>query len=187
MVSQAFVATASNILANAFGFTIRGSLAVAFTQYLWHLLRAKTMKVSTIELLFCLRTNPFTLFKPAAIAATPSLAGLAIFMWGTQVATGFPPGAISVTTTQVTSYKMVTAPTFNASFVCRTPPLVLIKSFRKKLTGYVMTDGKWIGCRCGKALGHAIFARWGSQPDHKRVFAPSLCFKETILLIIFFM
>lgn len=93
-------------------------MAVAFTQYLWHLLRAHAMKVSTVELLFCLRTNPFHLFKYSAYKATPILCALAIFIWGTQVVTGFPPGAITVVTSQVLRYQIVPAPTFNASFVC---------------------------------------------------------------------
>lgn len=117
LVRQSYVATTSNILSNAFGFAIRGSMAVAFTQYLWHLLRAYSMKVSTIELLFCLRTNPVHLFKYTAYAATPSLCALAIFIWGTQVVTGFPPGAISVITSQAIHYKVMPAPSFNASFM----------------------------------------------------------------------
>lgn len=117
MIPQSYVATASNIISNAFGFAIRGAMAVAFTQYLWHLLRAHSMKVSTVELLFCLRTNPFHLFKYSAYQATPILCALAIFIWGTQVVTGFPPGALTVITSQVLRYQIVPAPTFNASFV----------------------------------------------------------------------
>jgi len=75
------------------------------------------MKVSTIELLFCLRTNPFHLFRIASYKATPVLCALAIFIWGTQIATGFPPGAITVVTSYVLRYQDVSAPSFNASFV----------------------------------------------------------------------
>ena len=118
---QSYISTASNILANTFGFFLRSALAVAFVQYLWHLLRATTMKVSTIELLFSIRSNPFILLRPAALRATPLLFGLSIIMWASQIVTSFPPGAITITTTQNTSFGMVVVPTFNASFVSRIP------------------------------------------------------------------
>ena len=114
---QSYISTASNILANTFGFFLRAALAVAFVQYLWHLLRATTMKVSTIELLFSIRSNPFVLLRPAALHATPALFALSIVMWASQIVTSFPPGAITVVTTQKTTFGMVTVPTFNASFV----------------------------------------------------------------------
>jgi hypothetical protein len=90
---------------------------VAFVQYLWYLLRVTTMKVSTIELLFSIRSNPFILLRPAALRATPLLFALSIVMWASQIVTSFPPGAITVVTAQRTSFGMVIVPTFNASFV----------------------------------------------------------------------
>lgn len=114
---QAYITTASNILANAFGFALRASLAVAFCQYLWRLFRVQAMKVSTIELLYAIRTNPFQLFRLAVLRATPTLCALAAVMWVSQVVTSFPPGAISVTSTQTTSFSSVEVPFFNASFV----------------------------------------------------------------------
>lgn len=75
------------------------------------------MKVSTIELLFTIRTNLFMLFRTAVIRAAPVLCLLALLMWGSQVATSFPPGAITVTTAQRVTYNMISVPTFNASFV----------------------------------------------------------------------
>lgn len=114
---QSYISTASNILANTFGFFLRASLAVAFVQYLWHLLRVTTMKVSTIELLFSIRSNPFVLLRPAALRATPLLFGLSMIMWASQIVTSFPPGAITITTSQKTSFGMMVVPTFNASFV----------------------------------------------------------------------
>jgi hypothetical protein len=119
---QSYVTTASTILANAFGFSLRATLATAFVQYLWHLLRVSTMKVSTIELLFTIRTNLFMLFRPAVLRATPALCALAILMWGLQVATSFPPGAITISTAEKISHEIVTIPTYNASFV-RKPPV----------------------------------------------------------------
>ncbi|KAG0651198.1 hypothetical protein D0Z07_2001 [Hyphodiscus hymeniophilus] len=119
---QSYISTASNILSNVFGFFLRAALAVAFIQYLWHLLRIQTMRVSTIELLFSIRSNPLILFRPAALRATPLLFALSIIMWASQIVTSFPPGAITVITTQKTSFGMVVVPSFNASFV--SPPVL---------------------------------------------------------------
>jgi hypothetical protein len=114
---QSYITTASNILANAFGFALRASLSVVFAQYLWHLLRVQTMKVSTIELLFAIRSNPFQIFRIATLATTPTLCLLASFIWSLQVITSFPPGAITVITAQHRSFLTMQVPTFNASFV----------------------------------------------------------------------
>ena len=114
---QSYVTTASNIMANSFGFFLRAALSVAFAQYLWHLFRVQTMKVSTIELLFAIRSNPFQIFRKSTLAASPVLCILAAFMWALQVITGFPPGGITVVTIQHASYETLTVPTLNASFV----------------------------------------------------------------------
>jgi len=79
------------------------------------------MRVSTIELLFTIRANPFVLLRPAALQATPLLFALAIVLWALQIVVSFPPGAITVTTVQQISYKSITVPTFNASFVRSSP------------------------------------------------------------------
>jgi hypothetical protein len=114
---QSYVTTASNIMANTFGFVLRAGLSVAFAQYLWHLFRVQTMKVSTIELLFVIRSNPFQIFRISTLAASPTLCLLAVFMWALQVVVSFPPGAISVITVQRASFEPLTVPTLNASFV----------------------------------------------------------------------
>lgn len=117
ILPQAFVTTISNILANAFGFALRASLAVAFAQHLWYLLRVQTMKVSTIELLHTIRTNLFMLFMPVVIKATPILTMLASVMWASQVVTSFPPGSITVTSAVKEGYQLIDALNFDPSFV----------------------------------------------------------------------
>lgn len=114
---QTYISTASNILANAFGVALRASLAVAFCQYLWHLFRVQAMKVSTIELLFSIRSNPFQIFRMATLRATPTLCALALLIFLSQIATGFPPGAITIVKAPRISYEMVPVPSFNASFM----------------------------------------------------------------------
>jgi hypothetical protein len=132
---QSYVSTASNVLANIFGFFLRTALGVAFVQYLWHLLRVSTMAVSTIELLFTIRSNPFILMRPVIWHATPSLFALAILIWASQIVTSFPPGAITVVAAQKTSFGTVVVPSFNASFVS-SPSLLMIE------TATDMSDGK---------------------------------------------
>lgn len=114
---QTYVSTASNVLANAFSFFLKTALATAFVQYLWRLLRVQTMKVSTIESLFGLKSNVFQMFTSTAIRATPVLCVLSIIMTSMTVAASFPPGAINVVSIQRTAYNSVLVPIFNASFV----------------------------------------------------------------------
>jgi hypothetical protein len=75
------------------------------------------MKVSTIELLFNIRTNLLVLLRPAALKATPILFALAILMWSSQVVISFPPGALTIESTQRVSFNEINVSTFNASFV----------------------------------------------------------------------
>ncbi|RDW70353.1 hypothetical protein BP5796_08750 [Coleophoma crateriformis] len=117
VIPQSYITTISNLLANLFGISLRIALAVAFCQYLWRLLRLSALKVSTIETLFCIRSNPFLLLRPAATKAAPILTLLALIIWSMQVAISFPPGALTVVTAYKTSYKRIEVPTFNASFM----------------------------------------------------------------------
>ncbi|CAG8953070.1 hypothetical protein HYFRA_00003265 [Hymenoscyphus fraxineus] len=117
VASQSIVVTVSNGLAIAFGITLRTSLAIAFCQHLWRLLRQSAMKVSLIEDLFTMRSNPFLLLKLTVLKATPSLVLLVILMLASQVATAFPPGAINVVSTQRSSIELVPITSFNASFM----------------------------------------------------------------------
>lgn len=142
VVPQAYVTTASNILANVFGVSLRGALGVAFCQHLWHLVRASANKVSTIEDMFSVRGNPFLLLKMTLIRAAPALCMCVVIMLGSQVATAFPPGAINVITSQKNSFKTVAIPSFNASFVC-----ILIRPVRKNhanRSGHKMGNGSGV-------------------------------------------
>ncbi len=114
---QSYVTTLSNFLANTFGFLLRASLGVAFAQHLWYILRVSALEVSTIEELFNLRSNPLLQFKPSALRATPLLCALAAVMWVSQFVTSFPPGAITVTSVQQTSFELTDVPWFDASYV----------------------------------------------------------------------
>lgn len=165
---QSYISMASNVLANTFGYSLRASLAIAFVQRLWLLLRVQTMKVSTIEALFSVRSNPSMLFKPAAIAATPVLCLLASIMWISQFVTSFPPGAITVTQIQKTSYATIPVPSFNASFVSslglhNTSSIPILHPLLE-LSDIELTfiDGKWFRNCCRRILTHKFgsCAKW---------------------------
>jgi hypothetical protein len=116
---QSYIATASIILSNAFGISLKASLAISFTQCLWHTLRRSPLKVSTIESLFKLRSNPLLLFDHLVVASGPALFLITIMIWAVQIATSFPPGALTITASNQTWSEIMDVPTFNASFVRR--------------------------------------------------------------------
>ncbi|KAJ8066050.1 hypothetical protein OCU04_005142 [Sclerotinia nivalis] len=114
---QTYISTASNLLANVFSFFLKTALTTSFVQYLWRLLRVQTMKVSTIDSLFGLKSNIFHMFTAATIRAAPVLCVLSIIMASMTIAVSFAPGAINVVSIQRTSYDSIVVPTFNASFM----------------------------------------------------------------------
>jgi hypothetical protein len=114
---QSYVSTASNILSNAFGLSLKTSLAIASTQFLWYTLRKSPLRVSTIESLFQLRFNPFRIFDRLVITSGPILVLMAITIWSIQIAASFPPGALTIALANKTSTIAMNIPTFNASFV----------------------------------------------------------------------
>lgn len=93
---QTHVAAISTLFVTLFGLTLAISLGVAFTQYLWHLLRTKPMTVGTIETLFTMRANPFLLFRWSGWAAAPLACTMATVAFLLAVVKIFPPGALTV-------------------------------------------------------------------------------------------
>jgi len=116
-ISQSYVATLSHFLGLLFRSCLCGALIIAFTQYLWRLLRIKTVKISSIERLFNITQNPFSLAHPAVVKTAPTLFILVLFTWILPVAITFPPGALTVVSKPVWSIYDTTVPTYNASFI----------------------------------------------------------------------
>ncbi|KAF2129167.1 hypothetical protein P153DRAFT_397338 [Dothidotthia symphoricarpi CBS 119687] len=114
-LSQSYVAVLSHLLGVSFRASLSGSLAVAYTQYLWRLLRQRPIKISSIETLFKITRNPFLLLQPKLITIAPMLVILAAYTWLLPLAVAFTPGALIVVsdTAQNTSY--ATVPTYNGS------------------------------------------------------------------------
>lgn len=95
-LKQTHVAALSTLFVTLFGLSLAISLGVAFTQYLWHLLRTKPMTVTTIETLFAVRANPFLLFDWSGWAAAPLACTMATVAFLLAVVKIFPPGALTV-------------------------------------------------------------------------------------------
>jgi hypothetical protein len=114
---QSYISTASNVLSNTFAMSLQASLATAFTQYLWYILRTSTLKVETIEKLFIVRSSPIILLDLPAMASGPILALIAVMIWTLQIAASFPPGALTVASSNDEWNQILDVSTFNASFV----------------------------------------------------------------------
>lgn len=114
---QTYITTTSNLLAYLFTASIKIALAVAFAQHLWHIMRRSEMKVSTIEMLFSIRSNPLRLFRINSIKKTWILFSLAVLLYIIPIATSFPPGALTVRSTSPVEIVPSKVPTYNGSFV----------------------------------------------------------------------
>jgi hypothetical protein len=75
------------------------------------------MKVSMIDSLFRVRSNPLLAFDRPVMAEGPILVLIAVFICSIQVATSFPQGALTIATTKRTWTNLTDVPTYNASFV----------------------------------------------------------------------
>ncbi|KAH7342451.1 hypothetical protein BKA65DRAFT_291977 [Rhexocercosporidium sp. MPI-PUGE-AT-0058] len=116
-IQQSYVTTASNILATGFQVFLQASLGCSFVQYLWYLLRVRTLRVAAIENLFILRSQIYFLFRMSNLRTAPVLVSLASFIWALYVVTSFPPGALTVEPANFTKVVPMVVPTFNASFM----------------------------------------------------------------------
>jgi hypothetical protein len=114
---QSYVAALSHLLGLIFRTSLCASLALAFTQSLWRLLRLETIEVSSIELLFKIMSDPFVLARPAIMKTAPLLFLLALFTWILPIAVVFPPGALIVVPAQLRHTYEAVVPTYNSSFV----------------------------------------------------------------------
>lgn len=72
------------------------AVGLSFAQHLWRCLRQKSLAISRIEQLFCLRSNPFELTRARAAIDVPFLFAMAIFVWLIPIAVIYPPSALTV-------------------------------------------------------------------------------------------
>ncbi|KAH6890271.1 hypothetical protein B0T10DRAFT_485456 [Thelonectria olida] len=109
---QPYVTTLSLLLVNVFKASLCGSLATAFTQHMWRILRAKALLVSTIELLHGVRYNPLLLTNLQIIRATPVLYLVALIMWLLSIVVLFPPSALVIVSRGFEMHQPTAVPTF---------------------------------------------------------------------------
>jgi hypothetical protein len=114
-ISQTYVSAISQLLAKLFKVTLCASLALAFTQHLWRVLRKSLVKVSNIERLFGIRENIFLMAHPGPLKTAPLLFLLALVGWLVPIAVLYPPGALIVVSRTTSRPSNATVPTFNAS------------------------------------------------------------------------
>lgn len=105
------------LIASTFGLSLKSSLCLAFTQYLWYLLRQAPLKVSTVEALFSMRSSPKALFDSASVIKASPLVLITAVIWLIPIATSFPPGSLTVVAGSRTDVVSIDVPTFNASDV----------------------------------------------------------------------
>ncbi|KAF2627128.1 hypothetical protein BU25DRAFT_411210 [Macroventuria anomochaeta] len=115
-LAQPYVTSLSLLLVAIFKASLCASLAVAFTQHMWKILRHKALQVSSIESLHGVRYNPLLLGKWRLFLATPLLYLMAMVMWSLTIAILFPPSALTITLSQFQESKSLLVPTFDAGY-----------------------------------------------------------------------
>lgn len=96
LLTQRQVSAVSILLSTIFKAALTASVGTCFAQHLWYLLRGPAMSLSTVEMLFILRTNIFALLKPQGLYRAPLLWLMALLTWGLSIATIYPAGALTV-------------------------------------------------------------------------------------------
>ena len=95
-LTQTQVSAVSILLSTIFKAALTASMGMCFAQHLWYLLRGTAMSLSTVEMLFIIRTNIFALLNPHGIWKAPLLFLMALLIWCVGLATIYPPGALTV-------------------------------------------------------------------------------------------
>lgn len=112
-IRQSYVTASSLVLANLFRATLLGSVGICFAQMLWRMLRDQSFRVSTIESLFQMRSNPLALASLHVMREGTLLFLIAGFMWVVPVAVTFPPGALTISTQPFQSTEFVNMSVIN--------------------------------------------------------------------------
>ncbi|KAH6870614.1 hypothetical protein BKA58DRAFT_385377 [Alternaria rosae] len=95
-LTQTQVSAVSILLSTIFKAALTASMGMCFAQHLWYLLRGTAMSLSTVEMLFVIRTNILALLNPHGIRRAPLLFLMALLIWCIGLATIYPPGALIV-------------------------------------------------------------------------------------------
>jgi hypothetical protein len=105
-IRQSYVTASSLVLATLFRAALLGGVGICFAQMLWRLLRDQSFRVSTIENLFQMRSNPLKLASNQVMRKGTLLFLVAVYMWMDPVAVTFPPGALTISTRPSPYYRV---------------------------------------------------------------------------------
>ncbi|KAG9186785.1 hypothetical protein G6011_09893 [Alternaria panax] len=97
ILEQSIVIAISLLITTLFKACLVASIGLSFTQHLWKIFRQKLLRISQIEQLFHIRSNPLELAKVKIITTTPFLFFMAIFVWLLPLAVIYPPSSLTVT------------------------------------------------------------------------------------------
>lgn len=95
-VSQTWNNAINTAFVRLFSWMVAGAAGASFTQLLWHYLRVKPTKISTIDSLFTLASTPLNLVNLDNLLYSPVLWLFGALFPLISVATTFPPGALIV-------------------------------------------------------------------------------------------
>ena len=115
-LAQPYVTSLSLLLVALFKACLCGSLAIAFTQHLWKVMRHEALRVSSIESLHGVRYNPFLLGYWRILHTTPLLYLMAAVMWLLAVVILFPPSALTIVSRAHDTQEPLLVPTFGLEF-----------------------------------------------------------------------
>ncbi|KAL1792233.1 hypothetical protein ACET3X_009984 [Alternaria dauci] len=107
LLEQSEVIAISLLITTLFKASLAASIGISFTQHLWQIFRQKLLRVSQIEQLFHLRSNPFELAKVKIVARTPFLFFMAVFVWLLPIAVIYPPSSLTVTSSPYSEMRNV--------------------------------------------------------------------------------
>ncbi|KAF2275424.1 uncharacterized protein EI97DRAFT_434264 [Westerdykella ornata] len=90
-----------------------GCVGLCFAQFLWYRLRQTALPIKRIEQLFSIRSNPFLLANPKILWTTPLLFSMAVYLWFIELASVYPPGALTVASVPYWVEQNVNMPVIN--------------------------------------------------------------------------
>lgn len=115
---ETFSQTWSRVLGQAAGFGLKSSctlaIALACQQVLWYTMQRQAIRISTIDDMFTLLSNPLS-FTPSAIRRASVLASLAAISWIIPVAAILSAGTLTVSLYRTEAVSTCIVPTFPAN------------------------------------------------------------------------
>ncbi|KAI9853104.1 MAG: hypothetical protein M1838_001605 [Thelocarpon superellum] len=110
---QKWVIRGGTVFAFCFKTALAMGAAVAYTQYLWLSLRAKSHNADRINTMFTVLTNALHFRHLATWTEVPVLAGMAIITWMLPLAAIIAPGTMIVNTVLLDNMQHILVPQFN--------------------------------------------------------------------------